>query len=135
MTTPPRLEGVYETVLYGSDVPGLARFYTEIVGLRLIEVAPDCLFAACRIPDGGLLLLFDPALASKPARTVPSHGAAGPGHVAFRVPASELDRWREHLTAHLDVERVVEWGDGRTSLYVRDPAGNSVEFVDGEIWE
>jgi catechol 2,3-dioxygenase-like lactoylglutathione lyase family enzyme len=136
MTEPPPVTSVYETVLYGPDVPALAHFYADIVGLRLIELAPDELFAACRIPDGGVLLLFDPALSSEPGRSVPSHGTAGPGHVAFRVGDGELQSWMEHLTAReLEIERFVEWGGGLASVYVRDPAGNSVEFVDGEIWE
>jgi catechol 2,3-dioxygenase-like lactoylglutathione lyase family enzyme len=136
MTEPPQVTGVYETVLYGSDVSALARFYVSVAGLRLIELAPDGLFAACRIPDGGVLLLFDPALSSPPGRSVPSHGTSGSGHVAFRVRDGELQSWMEHLAAcELEIERFVEWGGGLASVYVRDPAGNSVEFVDGEIWE
>jgi catechol 2,3-dioxygenase-like lactoylglutathione lyase family enzyme len=129
--------GIYETVLYGSDVRALARFYGEVVGLRLVE-GPDELMAVLRLPRGGVLLLFDPEAAGRPGRPVPSHGAHGAGHVAFRVAAGSLDAWVEHLEAHgVDVERDLAWdGQGSRSLYVRDPAGNSLEFVDGahELW-
>jgi catechol 2,3-dioxygenase-like lactoylglutathione lyase family enzyme len=66
---------------------------------------------------------------------VPSHGASGPGHVAFRVPKGELDRWRETLLERgVEIDRDVEWDGGRRSLYVRDPAGNSVELTEDELW-
>ena len=133
--TPPIL-GVYETVLYGPDLPALTRFYTEVIGLRQIHVGFDELLTACRLPDGGVLLLFDPSVSSVPGREVPEHGAAGPGHIAFRVRAEDLEPWREHLErCGLELEREVRWADGLTSLYVRDPAGNSVEFANGELWD
>ena len=32
-------------------------------------------------------------------------------------------------------EREITWPLGGRSVYVRDPSGNSVEFVEGEIWD
>ncbi len=129
----PRIVGVYETVLYGSSIDALAAFYRDVIGLALIEADPD-LLAALRLPQGGVLLVFDPANAAAPGRHVPSHGAEGPGHVAFRV--ENLDAWREHLTAHqVAIEREVHWGAELASIYVRDPAGNSVELANGELWQ
>jgi len=126
---PPR---IYETVLYASDVPAAARFYREVLGLRLVD-GPDDLAAAFRLDDGGMLLLFDPALSSQPGRPVPSHGATGAGHVAFSV--ASLDGWREHLAEHgVEVEQEKEWPRDGRSIYVRDPAGNSVELVEGDLW-
>jgi catechol 2,3-dioxygenase-like lactoylglutathione lyase family enzyme len=129
--------GIYETVLYGSDVPALARFYAEVVGLRLVE-GPDELMAVLRLPRGGVLLLFDPEAAGRPGRPVPSHGAHGAGHVAFSVAHGSLDAWIAHLEAHgVGIERDLAWDEqGSRSLYVRDPAGNSLELVDGghELW-
>lgn len=121
---------VYETVLYAPDVGAAHDFYRDVLGLRAVDV--DELAAAFRLGDGGMLLVFAPQLSSQPGRRVPSHGASGAGHVAFSVDA--LDPWREPLrSAGVDVEREVEWNGGR-SLYIRDPAGNSVELVEGEIW-
>jgi catechol 2,3-dioxygenase-like lactoylglutathione lyase family enzyme len=129
----PRIHGIYETVLYG-DVPLLEAFYRQVLGLRLVD-GPDELAAAFRLPDGAVLLLFDPGRSSRPGRPVPSHGASGPGHIAFRVPEGTLDRWRESLLAQgVEIDRVVDWGGGRRSLYVRDPAGNSVELTEDELW-
>jgi catechol 2,3-dioxygenase-like lactoylglutathione lyase family enzyme len=127
--------GIYETVLYGDDVDALVAFYSGIVGLRPIS-APDAFSAAFRLDDGGLLLIFDPVRSSVPGRFVPSHGASGEGHIAFRVGdgglAPVVDRLR---TSGLEIEREITWPRGGSSIYIRDPAGNSVEFVEGDIWD
>jgi catechol 2,3-dioxygenase-like lactoylglutathione lyase family enzyme len=133
---PPPIVGVYETVLYGPDLPALTAFYTEMLGLRRIGVGMEKLLTACRLPDGGVLLLFDPAVSGILGREVPEHGATGPGHIAFSVRASDLARWREYLERQgVDIEREVRWSQGLESIYVRDPGGNSVEFAGGELWD
>lgn len=132
--TAPTITGVYETVLYGSDVAALTSFYVDVLGLRAVD-GPDALSAAFRMDDGGVLLLFDPALSGRPGRPVPSHGASGPAHIAFRVPRGDLDRWRELLDDRgVPIDREVEWKNGSRPLYVRDPAGNSVELTEDELW-
>jgi catechol 2,3-dioxygenase-like lactoylglutathione lyase family enzyme len=133
-TPPSRIVGVYETVLYSDDVVATARFYAELPGVRPIE-EPDELSSAFRLEDGGVLLVFDPARASAPGRPVPSHGATGAGHVAFALETGTLDAFADELrTRGVTIEREVTWDEGGRSVYVRDPAGNSVEFVDGEAW-
>ena len=125
---------VYETVLYSSDVAGLARFYEEVIGLRLVS-GPDELAAAFRLEDGGVLLIFDPERSSSPGRAVPSHGTSGAGHVAFYVEEGELDACAEELRDRgIELERELDWPQGGRSIYVRDPAGNSVELVEGDLW-
>jgi catechol 2,3-dioxygenase-like lactoylglutathione lyase family enzyme len=130
----PDISRIYETVLYGSDVEAMKRFYADVLTLRLVD-GPDELSAAFRLPDGGVLLIFDPARSGEPGRAVPSHGATGPGHIAFHVPPGALDAWRERLDRlAVEIEREVSWGGGRRSLYVRDPDGNSVELTEDELW-
>jgi catechol 2,3-dioxygenase-like lactoylglutathione lyase family enzyme len=130
----PRLAGVYETVLYASDVAAAARFYSEVLKLRLLE-EPDELGAVFRLDDDGVLLVFDPGRASAPGRPVPSHGATGPGHVAFALRAGGLEAFAVELRRHgVEIEREITWDEGGRSLYVRDPAGNSVELIEGEAW-
>jgi catechol 2,3-dioxygenase-like lactoylglutathione lyase family enzyme len=127
--------GIYETVLYGPDVHELVGFYSDVVGLRAID-PPDDHSAAFRLGDGSLLLIFDPQRSAAPGRFVPSHGTTGEGHVAFRIGAGELDPYTDRLRdAGIEVEREITWPLGGRSVYVRDPAGNSVEFVEGEIWD
>lgn len=131
-TRPPSLTRIYETVLYAAQLEPVASFYAEVVGLKEIPSSPG-VGAAFRLPDSGVLLLFDPHEAIQPGRMVPSHGAEGPGHVAFSV--KDLEAWRAHLEAQgIENEQEQSWPQGGRSLYVRDPAGNSVEFVQGEIW-
>jgi catechol 2,3-dioxygenase-like lactoylglutathione lyase family enzyme len=128
-----KIEGVYETVLYARDPRGTGRFYSEILGLRPV-LDPDELSAAFRLPDGGMLLVFDPSRSSQEGRPVPSHGAEGAGHAAFRLGPGALEDARASLVDRgIEIEREVDWGRGR-SLYFRDPAGNSVELVEGDIW-
>lgn len=126
---------VYETVLYATDLGAAARFYGEVLGLRVVD-GPDELAVAFRLDDSALLLVFDPERASAPGRRVPSHGGSGAAHVAFSVEPGTLETWRERLAgAGVELEQEVEWSGGRgRSLYVRDPAGNSVELVDGDLW-
>jgi catechol 2,3-dioxygenase-like lactoylglutathione lyase family enzyme len=125
---------VYETVLYAPDVVAAVRFYADVLGLHLIE-PPDELAAAFRLDDGGVFLVFDPERAAAPGRPVPSHGAQGAGHVAFALDASDLDAVAAELGRRgIEIERDVRWDEGGRSLYVRDPAGNSVELIQGEAW-
>jgi catechol 2,3-dioxygenase-like lactoylglutathione lyase family enzyme len=125
---------VYETVLYASDVGAAAAFYRDAIGLTLVE-EPSDLMAVFRLADGGHLLLFDPAQAAEPGRFVPSHGTTGEGHVAFSVPASRLeDLMRQLGDLGLEIERDITWPLGGRSIYLRDPAGNSVELIGGDAW-
>jgi catechol 2,3-dioxygenase-like lactoylglutathione lyase family enzyme len=125
---------VHETALYAEDVDAAAAFYDEVLGLRRID-PPDEHSAAFRLGDG-VLLLFDPRRTSQPGRFVPAHGASGPGHVAFAVGAGELAVFQTALSERgVEIEREIDWPIGGRSIYFRDPAGNSVELVEGEIWE
>jgi catechol 2,3-dioxygenase-like lactoylglutathione lyase family enzyme len=134
------IKGVYEAVLYTDDVSEAAAFYSNVVGLR--PAAPvSSLMAAFRtgesdeIPPSGLLLVFNRREAAVPGREVPSHGTIGAGHVALRIAADRYEWWKDRLARHgVPIEQEAEWKTGARSIYFRDPAGNSVELVAGEIW-
>ena len=126
------IHGVYETVLYADDIPAMVAFYRDVVGLAEIE-PPGELSAAFRLADGNVLLIFNPERASAPGRFVPSHGTTGAGHMAFGVQG--LDELKASLEQRgIEIEREIEWNENGRSVYFRDPAGNSVEYVEGEIW-
>ena len=125
---------IFETVIYGDDIAAMAEFYADGIGLHLAE-EPDELSAVFRLDDDAMLLIFDPVRSSLPGRPVPSHGPRGAGHVAFRVDPAELDACAERLrNLGVEFEKEIDRGDGGRALYVRDPAGNSVELMDGDPW-
>jgi catechol 2,3-dioxygenase-like lactoylglutathione lyase family enzyme len=88
-----------------------------------------------------MFLVFNPTCTSEAGVEIggvslPAHGASGPGHVAFRVPSAALPAWKARLAnAGLAIEAEIDWPDGGRSFYVRDPAGNSVEFASPEVWD
>lgn len=128
----PHLRGVLEFAVYGPDLEALERFYCDIFGLEVLLRAADRLVALrC---GHSTLLLFDPAV-TREHGPVPAHGADGPGHHAFVIEHDERDAWRAHLKKHgVEIEREMEWDEGGVSIYVRDPAGNSVELAPPTIW-
>ncbi|MDQ2982729.1 MAG: VOC family protein [Actinomycetota bacterium] len=129
-----RLTRVYETVLYASDVAEATSFYADTLGLRLLE-EPDELGSSFRLGGGGVLLLFKPELSSAAGRRVPSHGATGAGHVAFSLEPGAYDQALAELRERqVEIETEIAWEQGGRSIYFRDPAGNSVELVEGDLW-
>jgi catechol 2,3-dioxygenase-like lactoylglutathione lyase family enzyme len=131
---PPSPLGVYETIVYSEDIPGAMAFYRDVLGLALVD-GPDHLGAGFRLKSGAMLLIFDPRKSSVPGRPVPSHGAEGAGHIAFHVDASQIASWRAHFQdLEIKIEKDSASDNGAQQLYVRDPAGNSVEIVAGELW-
>ena len=123
-----RPQRVYETVVYAADLEAATAFYRDVLGLREVDEM------AFRLDDGGILLLFDPSRSAQPGRPVPSHGPSG-GSVHVACAVDELEPWRERLAAAgVAIEHEHEWARGARSLYVRDPAGNSVELVEGDLW-
>ncbi|MQA91336.1 MAG: glyoxalase/bleomycin resistance/extradiol dioxygenase family protein [Gemmatimonas sp.] len=135
MHEPTGLEvrGVLETCLYAEELEASAGFYERVLRLRAVSrLEGRHVFFRC---GSGMFLLFDPNATQTDGGEVPPHGARGPGHVAFAVGAAELGSWRVHLEREgVPVEADVTWPSGGTSLYLRDPAGNSVELTTPTIW-
>jgi len=128
-----QLVDVLETALYSSDLAAAEDFYRRVLELELESKVPGRhVFFRC---GDGMLLIFDPAATAR-SGPVPSHGAAGPGHVAFAVENEDaLATWPERLRrAGVEVEADVEWPGGGRSIYFRDPAGNSLELTTPRIW-
>ena len=129
---------VLETCLYATDLAAAERFYGDVLGLEAFaRVEGRHVFFRC---GDAVLLVFNPDVtATAPGAVggvpVPAHGARGAGHVAFAVPERELAEWRTRLAARgVEVEAEIAWPRGGSSLYVRDPAGNSVELATPRIW-
>jgi catechol 2,3-dioxygenase-like lactoylglutathione lyase family enzyme len=128
----PKLRRIFETVLYAEDLEAAERFYRDVLGLDVIQRSDLFITFRCTY---GVLLIFDPGKSRQPGRSVPAHGATGPGHVAFAIRPQELPTWREHLRGKgVEIEAEVEWKNGGVSLYFRDPADNSVELAPSSLW-
>lgn len=129
LPVPPR---IFETVLYAKDLAAALRFYGEVLGLEIVQISE--LFLTFRLADS-FLLVFDPDQSEECGRSVPSHGMRGEGHIAFAATPHQLETWRMHFERHgIEIEQVQVWEGGDRSLYVRDPAGNSVEFAPKTLW-
>ncbi len=128
-----RVYGVLETCLYASDLDTTAAFYEDLIGLAVYSrEAGRHVFFRC---GEAMLLLFDPARTSVQDAGVPAHGARGAGHVCFAVADDAMDAWIVKLTAAgIRIEHEQSWPRGGRSIYVRDPAGNSVELASPRIW-
>lgn len=123
---------VFETSLYVDDLQVGEAFYRDVLGLEVVSRSERLISFRC---GDGVLLLFDPEVTKSSSSDVPSHGALGPGHIAFALQRGDLQRWREHLAKKgVAIETEVDWPDGGRSIYFRDPAGNSVELAPGTLW-
>lgn len=128
---------ILETALYATDLDAAEAFYGGILGLVKVTRSGER-HVFFRL-DSAMLLVFNPAETARPpaagALPVPPHGAHGPGHVAFAAEAAGIDALRARLmAAGVAIEADFSWPNGARSLYVRDPAGNSVEFAEPRLW-
>lgn len=128
------IESVLETILYSTDLHSAHAFYSGVLGLSPLG-EPSQLAAGFRVSDTHVLLIFNPEISSQQGRDVPSHGAIGAGHIALRIQQEDFEDWQARLKEHsVEVEQLHEWEQGGRSIYCRDPAGNSIELIDRDIW-
>lgn len=134
MDMPMRAARILETCLYVDDLDRAEEFYSGVLGLELeSKVAGRHVFFRC---GQAMFLLFNPNATRQATGDVPTHGAQGPGHVAFGTSQDELPAWRAQLEAHgVAIETDLTWPSGAHSLYFRDPAGNSVELATPSVWD
>jgi catechol 2,3-dioxygenase-like lactoylglutathione lyase family enzyme len=127
---------VLETVLYAGDLAAAEDFYGRLLGLEPYARSNGRhLFYKL---ESQMLLIFNPHATRKPASgllPVPAHGTEGGGHVCFSADPEGIGAWRRRLgELGIAIEADFEWPGGGRSIYVRDPAGNSVEFAEPRIW-
>ncbi len=133
----PPLSGILEAALYATDLDAAEAFYGELLSLpRLMRAGNRHVFYRV---GSTILLIFNPAETVTPppptALPVPPHGASGPGHVCFAASDGEITQIRARLeAAAIPIDADFHWPNGARSLYVRDPAGNSVEFAEPKLW-
>ncbi len=124
---------ILETCLYVDDLEKEEDFYRRVFGLELYgKVEGRHVFFRC---GSGMFLLFNPLRTSQPGGSVPAHGSHGAAHVAFAMSPGEVAGWREQLLREgVTIEKEIAWPSGGYSIYLRDPAGNSVELATPKTW-
>ena len=133
----PRLNRIVETALYVDDLDRASAFYEDKLGLAPL-LKTKTLFAY-DIGGTNVLLLFRRGASlqtqSAAGGTIPPHDGSGPLHIAFAIDTGELATWEAKLERlGIAVEGRMQWERGSTSLYFRDPAGNSLELATPRIW-
>lgn len=133
----PLVDGILEAALYAPDLDAAEHFYGLLLGLKRLQRKANrhVFYAVGRT----VLLIFNPAATEIPLATpglpVPTHGARGPGHVCFCVLPGRMDQVAARLqAAGIAIEADFIWPGGARSIYVRDPAGNSVEWAESRLW-
>ena len=133
----PRIGGVLETSLYVTDLDRACDFYRHLFGLELMY--RDARMGALAVMPGQVLLLFHrgatETAAPVPGGVIPPHGTSGAAHLCFGIPLGELSAWEAHLrVGGIGIESRITWRRGGTSLYFRDPDGNSLEVATPGLW-
>lgn len=127
----PIVDGVLETALYVDDLERSVRFYHAILGFEVID-SSERLYALSVAGRHVLLLCKKGASANLP---LTAHDGDGRLHVAFAVPAAELDTWEAWLQQHgVAIEEKRTWERGGCSLYFRDPDQHVIELATPGTW-
>jgi catechol 2,3-dioxygenase-like lactoylglutathione lyase family enzyme len=133
MNRPPQVNGILETSLYVESAARSAEFYKRVFGFEVIDFTGEHLDDATRLcvmaaGDRDVLLLF------KRGGNSGTH-ATGTIHIAFAIPRTGLDDWKQWLAAlGIAIEEQKTWKYGGQALYFRDPDGNLLEVVTPGVW-
>ena len=136
----PRISGILETALYVADLDRARAFYTALFGLETFMA--DDRMAALGVTPGQVLLLFrrGGSVADQPVPRavggfIPSHDASGRQHLCLAIPRQSLEEWAAHLrSSGIAIESRLDWPNGGTSLYFRDPDDHSIEVATSGLW-
>lgn len=132
-----QVTGILETCLHAGDLELAIAFYQRLFGFEVM--ARDDRFCAFNVAGRDVLLLFKRGASTKPMPVpggmIPPHDGQGRLHIAFSIMAADLAGWESRLAEQgVAVESTVNWPDGGTSLYFRDPDGHLVELATPGIW-
>ncbi len=134
----PDVERVLETSLYVEDLPRAVAFYKAVFEFETLVA--DERMCAFNVSNRQVLLIFKKGASNAPMErphgTIPPHDGAGCLHMAFSISAAELEKWEKPFhQKHILIESRITWPRGGTSLYIRDPDGNSIELATPGLWE
>ncbi|HXF68340.1 MAG TPA: ring-cleaving dioxygenase, partial [Thermoflexus sp.] len=134
MNDPVAIQGLHHVTAIAGDPQRNVRFYTEVLGLRLVKRTVNFddpgtyhLYYGDSHGRPGTLLTFFPWPQAHPGRV----GAGQVEVTAFTIPVSALDYWQGRLRAHgISVERIApRFGEEEMVLSFQDPDGLELELV------
>jgi catechol 2,3-dioxygenase-like lactoylglutathione lyase family enzyme len=133
-----KIDGVIETALHVDDVERSAVFYENLFGVPRLHCDPN--FGALALPGPAVLLLFKRDSRTTgiptPGGVIPPHGGSGQLHVAFKISREDLESCAGELTERgIAIESRVDWPEGGTSLYFRDPDQHLIELITPGCWK
>lgn len=133
----PKIDRVLETALYVDDMARAKDFYERVLGLA--PMFGDNRLNAYAIGETVLLLFgrgSSTETAHMPGGTIPPHDGAGPLHVAFAIPQTDLAAWEEVFRSNgVTIEGRTRWPRGGESIYFRDPDGHLLELATPGLWK
>jgi catechol-2,3-dioxygenase len=133
----PVIRHLLESALYVDDMDTVVSFYRRVFGFWVLDEGER--LVALAAGGSSVLLIFKRGRtvegATLPGGWIPPHDGSGPVHLAFAIESNALAEWEQHLESHgVAIESRVTWDAGGHSIYVRDPAGHSVELATQGTW-
>jgi catechol 2,3-dioxygenase-like lactoylglutathione lyase family enzyme len=137
VATAPAVKRILETSLYVEELRRSASFYANVFGFATL--VRDDRMCAMAVPGQQVLLLFVKGASatsnSSPAGLIPGHNGSGTQHLCFSISHDDLDAWTRHLIASdIELETRLDWPQGASSLYFRDPDNHSIEVGTPRLW-
>ncbi|WP_148700506.1 VOC family protein [Candidatus Nitrososphaera evergladensis] len=127
-----KVRKVIETCIYSHDLGSLKKFYSDILGLKVVD-EEEGKFVFLKA-GASMLLVFNSDRTFPSNDKLPPHGAYGNIHFALEIETGDYEKWKEHLAQNgVAIELEVNWKEAR-SLYFRDPSGNLVELITPGAW-
>ena len=128
-------EGIHHVTAVAGDPSENVRFYTDVLGLRLVKRTVNFddthtyhLYYGDETGSPGTALTFFPFGEGRPGRSGRGQAVA----TAFAVPEGSLDYWRERLESHGVTVDDVETRFGAEVLPFADGDGQPLELVESE---
>lgn len=131
MTNERPIKALGEIALRVNDVATMQQFYTNVVGLELLQRFPNSAFFKIAPGYGGhtqILALFDRT--GRPGYQGVTAEKSSVDHIAFTIALADYETEKNRLerlglTVTTAQHAWVHW----RSLYIYDPEGNQVEWV------